>query len=130
MGIGYGLHMTTKWSEMVRVGAILSLLMLVASCASTPKVDWDSRVGSYTFDQAVLEMGPPERASELSDGSKVAEWFLKASSGTSFGVGTGFYGRGGGVGVGQSVTSGRSGQYLRLTFDSGGVVSRWEKVRR
>jgi hypothetical protein len=93
-------------------------------------VDWDTRVGNYTFDQAVLDMGPPERSSALSDGSKVAEWFLKSGSTVSFGVGTGFYGGGGGVGLGQTVTSGRSGQFLRLTFNPNGLLSQWEKVWR
>jgi hypothetical protein len=113
-----------------QVVLVLGLVMMVAGCASGPKVDWDSRVGSYTFDQAVLEMGPPERSSDLSEGTKVAEWFIRAGSSMSFGVGTGFYGSGGGVGVGQSVSSGRSGQYLRLTFDSAGVLTHWEKVWR
>jgi hypothetical protein len=113
-----------------RVILVLGGILMFAGCASGPKVDWDSRVGNYTFDQAVLEMGPPERSSELSDGSKVAEWFIRAGSSMSFGVGTGFYGSGGGVGVGQSVSSGRSGQYLRLTFDPEAVLRHWEKVWR
>jgi hypothetical protein len=113
-----------------RIVVVLGILLLGISCASTPKVDWDSRVGSYTFDQAVLELGPPERASDLSDGTKVAEWFLKRGSSMSFGVGTGFYGSSSSVGVGQSVSSGPSGQFMRLTFDSGGVLTRWEKIWR
>ena len=119
-----------SWVAAVMVAAVLGWVWLLAGCASTPKVDWDSRVGGYDFDRAVMEMGPPDRSSELSDGSKVAEWFLKPGSTLSFGVGTGYYGRGGGVGVGQSVSSGRSGQYLRLTFDPEGVLSGWEKVWR
>jgi len=113
-----------------KVVALLGMLVLAISCASTPKVDWESRVGTYTFDQAVLELGPPERASDLSDGTKVAEWFLKRGSSMSIGVGTGFYGSSSRVGVGQSVSSVPSGQYLRLVFDAGGVLSRWEKVWR
>jgi hypothetical protein len=115
---------------LARAAGVVACLILAVGCASTPKVDWDSRVGSYTFDQAVLEMGPPERASDLSEGSKVAEWFLRPGSSMSFGVGTGYYGSGGGVGVGQSVSSGRSGQYLRLTFDPAGVLTHWAKVWR
>jgi hypothetical protein len=122
--------MARSWLAGVKTGAVLGVLLLAISCASTPKVDWDSRVGSYTFDQAVLEMGPPERSSDLSDGSRVAEWFLKPGSTMSVGLGTGYYGRGGGVGVGQSVSSGRSGQYMRLTFDPEGVLSHWDKVWR
>ena len=42
-------------------------------CATT-KIDWNSRIGSYTFDEAVSELGVPERQATLSDGSVVAEW--------------------------------------------------------
>jgi len=28
------------------------LALLLAGCASTPKVDWNSRVGSFTYDNA------------------------------------------------------------------------------
>ncbi len=119
-----------SWWTAVRATGVLALVCMAVSCASTPKVDWNSRMGRYTFDQAVLDMGPPERSSELSDGTKVAEWFVRAGSSMSFGVGTGYYGSGSGVGVGQSVTSGRSGQYLRLTFNTEGVLAAWEKVWR
>jgi hypothetical protein len=108
----------------------LAVSTVLISCASTPKVDWNSRVGNFTFDQAVLEIGPPERSSELSDGSKVAEWFVRAGSSMSFGVGTGYYGGSSSVGVGQTVSSGRSGHYLRLTFDPEGVLTAWERFRR
>ena len=29
------------------------LALLLAGCASTPKPDWNTRVGSFTYDQAV-----------------------------------------------------------------------------
>jgi hypothetical protein len=31
-------------------------------------------VGVLTFDQAVLEMGPPDKQAKLTDGTLVAEW--------------------------------------------------------
>ncbi len=49
------------------------LLILLTGCATT-KVDWSSRVGSYTFDQAVMDYGPPDKQAKLQDGSTVAEW--------------------------------------------------------
>jgi hypothetical protein len=51
--------------------AILALFLI--GCATT-KIDWNSRIGSYTFDEAVAELGVPERQATLSDGSVVAEW--------------------------------------------------------
>src|SRR6266404_3158457 len=98
------------------------LALYLAGCASNPKADWNSRVGSYAYDQAVAEMGPPDKSAKLSDGSTIAEWFIKHGSSVSFGVGTGFYGRGSSVGVGQTVGSPPSGEYLRLTFGADGKL--------
>jgi hypothetical protein len=109
---------------------VLTMVSLLVGCASTPKVDWDSRVGHYTYDQAVTELGPPDRSSPLSDGQTVAEWFLKRGSSVSFGFGTGFYGGHSGVAVGQSVSTGPSGIYLRLTFEANHTLTKWEKVKR
>ena len=105
------------------------LALLLAGCSSTPKVDWNSRVGTYPYDQAVAEMGPPDKIAKLSDDSTVAEWFIKRGSSVSFGVGTGFYGGGSSVGVGQTVTTSPSGEYLRLTFGADGKLTKWERVR-
>src|ERR1039458_7493673 len=57
----------TKW--------FLPLLAVVlAGCVTTSRIDWASRVGNYTYDQAVAEFGPPDKAAKLSDGATVAEW--------------------------------------------------------
>src|SRR5438046_7093180 len=109
---------TFRW--LVSVGAAC----LLAACAS-PKIDWNSRVGNFTYDQAVAEMGPPDKSTKLSDESTVAEWFIKQNSRVSFGVGTGFYSGGSSVGVGQSIGSAPSGQYLRLTFGADGKLTKW-----
>jgi hypothetical protein len=105
------------------------LAMLLAGCASTPKVDWNSRIGAFPYDQAVAEMGPPDKIAKLSDDSTVTEWFIKHGSSVSFGVGTGFYSHGSSVGVGQTVTTSPSGDYLRLTFGADGKLTKWEQVR-
>lgn len=105
--------------------------LLVAGCSTTKKVDWNSRVGSYTYDQAVTEMGPPDKQAKLSDGKTVAEWITHRSGGggLSLGVGGGSYGSHGGMGVGmsQSVGSGGSERGLRLVFDTDGKLTSWSK---
>ena len=106
------------------------VVLLSSGCASTPKPDWEQRVGNYTFDDAVRELGPPVASARLEDGTMVAEWFLKYGSQMSFGFGTGFYGGAGGVGVGQSVTAPPRGHFLRLTFGPDGKLQRWEKFKR
>ena len=104
--------------------------LLLVGCA-TSKTDWNNRVGSYTYDQAVLEMGPPDKQTKLSDGKTVAEWYSRSSggSGLSIGVGGGSYGShsGMGVGVSQSVDSGSSGRGLKLVFGTDGRLSSWSK---
>src|SRR5687767_9881823 len=66
----------------VHVGLIWAALFLVA--CNTPKINWDSRVGNYTYDQAVIDFGPPDKSARLSDGSTVSEWLTyRGSRGTS-----------------------------------------------
>lgn len=51
----------------------LAALFFLVGCATT-KIDWNSRIGQYTYDDAVSELGVPDRQATLSDGSVVAEW--------------------------------------------------------
>jgi hypothetical protein len=109
----------------------LALLVLVTSgCASTPKPDWNQRIGNYTYDEAVRELGPPATMARLTDGGTVAEWFLKYGSQVSFGFGTGFGAGPVGVGVGHTVTPPPSAHYLRLTFGPDNLLQKWEKIKR
>jgi hypothetical protein len=109
--------------------ALLALLSLwIAGCKSSPKIDWNSRIGDYTYDQAVLEFGPPDRSTKTSDGRTVADWIERSSgSGFSFGVGTGFSSGHSAVGVGQSVGTGYHDHVLRLTFGPDNKLAAWAK---
>jgi len=119
-------------SKVQRGRCLLGILLLGlwAGCASTPKVDWDTRVGNYTYDDAVKELGPPDRFAQTGDGTTVAEWFLKHSPSFSFGFGSGSFGPHGGVGMSQGVTTGGAAQYLRLRFDAESKLAGWERVSR
>jgi len=105
-------------------------ILFVVGCASKPKVDWDSRVGSYTYDQAVIEMGPPDRLTEISENRKVADWVTGRSSSPRISFGFGSYGGGGGVGVGTGTGGNPIERILRLTFDGSGNLLQWENTRR
>ena len=102
--------------------------VVIAGCA-TGRVDWSTRVGSFTFDQAVIELGPPDKQAKLSDGNTVADWVSRYSGGPSVSVGTGFYGGyPGSVGVVQ--TYNRPDYYeskLRLTFNTNNVLENWAR---
>lgn len=80
---------------MARLGFCAAFFVLLAGCAG-PKVDWNSRVGVYTYDQAVTELGPPDKQAKLSEGSTVAEWLTRrgysgGSVGFMYGYGYPYY---------------------------------------
>jgi hypothetical protein len=112
------------WGMRKNVGwvSFCFLVLLAAGCASRPEIDWASRVGHYTYDDAVREFGPPDKTAELSDGSRVAEWISVRRGGVSFGLGTGISTGNVGVGVGQTVRPGSGHRVLKLTFDPQGVL--------
>src|ERR1039457_4921748 len=63
----------------VRTTWFLPLLAAaLAGCVTMSKIDWAARVGNYTYDQAVTELGPPDKAAKLSDGTTVVEWRMRA----------------------------------------------------
>jgi hypothetical protein len=120
--------MKTNLAAKFSLFAILTLMVaLIVGCATTKPIDWNSRVGTYTFDQAVTELGPPDKQARLSDGKTVAEWITQREGGSSFSVGTGFYGGNTGFGVGQTVGTGYSDRVLKLTFSTNNVLSAWSK---
>lgn len=109
----------------------ISLTLFFTACSSKPKVNWESRVGHYTYSQAVAELGVPDRTTEVDNKKKVAEWNeVRRSSSVGFGVGTGFYGSGSAVGVGSSISPGPDIRALQLTFDQNDILKSWSRVRR
>jgi hypothetical protein len=122
----------------INLAAKLSLLAIlalaaafIAGCKSTPPIDWNSRVGTYTYDQAVTDLGPPDKQAKLDDGKTVAEWITHHSGGSGLSLGTGFFSGGGGsgvgVGVGHSIGSGYSDKVLKLTFGADNKLVAWSK---
>jgi hypothetical protein len=107
--------------------ALLSLLFV--GCQSTPPVDWNSRIGNYTYDQAVTDLGPPDKIAKLSDGKTVADWVTHShGGGMSFGLGTGFSSGGNtAVGTGVSTSTGYPDHVLRLTFGPDGKLLEYKK---
>lgn len=113
---------TVTWATTLFI-AVTSL----AGCRTAPPADWNARVGNYTYDDAVIDLGPPDKQAKLSDGKTVAEWITHREGGARFSVGTGFYGNGGGFGVGQTVGTGYPGKVLELTFNTNNVLAAWSK---
>jgi hypothetical protein len=107
----------------------LAAALFIAGCA-TYQATWDTRVGVFTYDQAVLELGPPDKQTKLTDHETVAEWISRYStggSGVGMGMSTGIYG--GGVGGGyviQPVPTYREST-LQLVFDTNNVLTSWSR---
>jgi hypothetical protein len=102
--------------------AIFSLAtVLFAGCRTTPQVDWNSRVGTCTFDQAVAELGSPDKQSRLSDGRIVMQWITLHGDNGFFGGGA--HANGGfGMAAGQPVAQTYKDHVLELTFGADGKL--------
>lgn len=89
---------------------LLAAVLFLAGCATTRQVDWNSRVGFYTYDQAIVEFGPPDKQATLSDGRTVAEWISRrlGSSGGRSGTVT-------------------AAHRLRLSFGTDGRLADWAR---
>ncbi|MBU6401708.1 MAG: hypothetical protein KGS61_15430 [Verrucomicrobia bacterium] len=101
------------------------LLTLLASGCHTPKADWNNRVGNLTYDQAVMELGPPDKSAKLTDGTLVAEWLISRGSryGTIYNLNPFWWG--GPMDVSQGPDF-----YLRLTFGPDGKLRAWKRLAR
>lgn len=109
----------------LKLSLLLTCLVVLIGCASSKRVNWEARVGNYTYDQVITELGPPDKQTTLSDGRIIADWVTRRSH-NSVGIGTGIGMGGVGVGVGQSVSSGKN-HVLRLTFRNDGQLEAWSK---
>ena len=119
-----------KMNPAVKFSFLMTLALaaaLIVGCNTTKPIDWNSRVGSYSFDQAVSELGPPDKQTTLSDGKLVAQWVTHSNGGSSFSVGTGFYTGGVGVGVGHTTGSAYPDRILTLTFGTNQVLTAFSK---
>ena len=102
-------------------------LFVLAGCATT-KIDWAGRVGHYTFDQAVVELGPPDKQAKLSDGALVADWLTRRGRNAIYGTVGGSYGDPGWPAY--APVAGTPDYFLRLNFDAHGQLTAWKKFAR
>lgn len=102
---------------------LLLALSFLAGC-TTRKIDWSNRVGVYNYDQAITDMGPPDRVATLSDNTTVAEWLTHRGYGMSS---SWFYGPSYLYPVYEPPMPDR---FIRLIFDPEGKLKEWKKVAR
>ena len=102
---------------------LFAIAFFLGACA-TDKANWQSRIDSYTYDQAVVELGPPDKEAKLTDGTKVAEW-LTTPSRMQYGHTTYL-----GHGMVDYTASSSPNYYLRLTFDASGKLQSFKKYAK
>jgi len=100
-----------------------ALLGLIgAGCQALQQVDWDGRIGQFSYEQAVAELGRPDEETKLPGGMRRAEWIT--NSGSSMGralVGAGYQRRSMNVVPLEPTEIHRlRDRFLRLTFDKAG----------
>jgi hypothetical protein len=113
-------------AKVLLLAILIPFVVFIAGCKTTTQVNWDSRVGSYTFDQAVADLGQPSKQATLSDGKNVAQWItLHGSNGfvAGGGYGIGNYG----TGTGQAIAQSYKDHVLELTFGTDGKLVSWAK---
>jgi hypothetical protein len=106
----------------LRLMACLCVTLWLTGCA-TQRVDWVARIGHYTYEQAVLDMGPPDKQAKLADGTIVAEWLTDSGS-TYVSGAPGPYGP---FYPGYVSTYTIPSRFVRLTFDPNGQLSAWKR---
>jgi hypothetical protein len=119
---------------------MLALLFAVAAAGcATSKIDWGARVGSYTYDQSVKDLGPPDKEATLSDGTRVCEWLTWRGNRGGYRGYAGWYGYGPYYGYRGYPAPGyyyhnyepsTPDSWLRLTFGPDGLLSDWQKLYR
>jgi hypothetical protein len=104
------------------------LLALVAGCATTRDI-WQPRVGVYTFDQAVLELGPPDKHAKLQDGTIVAEWLTRRGRSYAYApFPYSYYSWWHGGYYPSYIDSYSPDSFLRLTFGPEGRLTAWKNL--
>ena len=105
---------------------VFLLLFWETGCA-THKIDWTTRVGIYTYDQAVIEMGPPDKWAKLEDNTIVADWLSHRGQYMLYpNYNDPWYG----PPVQTYHTYKTPDYYLRLTFGPDGKLRSWKKFAR
>lgn len=111
---------------------VLVFLVLASGC-KTPQTDWNARIGSYTYDQAVMEFGPPDKQAHLDDGVIVAEWLTQRGYSQAY-VTPPFYpgycGPYYGPVFGTVMQTSSPSAYLRLIFGNDHKLQGWKQYFR
>jgi len=102
--------------------------LIGVGCRTLHQVDWDGRIGEFSYRQAVAELGRPDGEVKLPGGMRRVEWITNsgASAGRTL-AGAGYQQRTLSVVRLEPAEVYRlRDRYLRLTFDRAGRLAAWE----
>ena len=111
---------------------VTGIIALAATAGCVTRIDWNSRLGIYHYDQAIAELGPPDKSAKTTDGALVAEWLVRRYRGDTQVVLFGGYGYYAPYShpAGYAFTGMDYERYLRLTFDPEGRLTAWRNITR
>jgi hypothetical protein len=108
----------------------LLLLLVVAGLlcgCSTAAINWDNRVGVYSWQDALTELGSPDRVADLEGGVKAAEWITPRTTGRPTAATTPAYVRGDRVEPTPTYGVQAPDKVLRLSFTPDGKLLDWDR---
>ena len=115
--------------------AAVVLMALTNGCATPHRVNWNTRIGQYNYDQAIKELGVPDKFQKLSDNSAVAEWALAhyTLDCATYGYSGGYWQHGWvapAIGYGYPTGPDFYNRWLRLVFGSDGKLAMFKQYDR
>lgn len=106
---------------------LLPLWLLLAGCQNKAALLWDGRVGSYDYDHAIVELGPPDKEATTSEGVTVAQWMVARSRTFLRNPAFNYWSPTGGSMGDVSTTP---DIFLQLTFGKDRRLTAWKKVMK
>src|SRR4029450_9959044 len=124
--------MKALWST-ITLALVCGALAGLTGC-KTKSVDWNSRVGVYTQDDAIRELGPPEKSAKLTDGSTVSDWLTGRGMRTAMTYSGGWWYPYGPYAFTRPshgiVAPPAPDRFFRPVFDPEGKLASWQRVYR
>ncbi len=104
----------------------LLVVGLLMGC-STASVNWDKRVGVYSWQDALTELGPPARVADLAGGVKAAEWITPRTTGLPTAASTHSSLRAASIDASPNYGNTAPDKVLRLSFTPDGKLIDWDR---
>lgn len=103
----------------------LLVAALVTGCSTTSSVNWDKQVGTYSWEDALADLGPPDQVTDQPGGIKQATWAKERTVGLPPAADTPAYVRGESMSASQTYGSSAPAKILQLSFTPDGKLFDW-----